>query len=142
MEEVLIPQGYIDLGRLMQDFVEEHSLNRSSVLMKQSFLETIVNGPIGSRLFQVGFERGLLVFDLFESIIDSPSQIRSSSGRSLLLIRHYGSFLVSPEVYVKESDYAMRIEPVTVNGIDFWEFVDIDLHYNLKRNDPVLWTRE
>ena len=49
---------------------------------------------------------------------------------------------MSPEVYVKESDYAMRIEPVTVNGIDFWEFVDIDLHYNLKRNDPVLWTRE
>lgn len=139
MEEV-IPDGYTDLGWLPEEISEIQELNSLSVLAKESYLNDILRGEIGNELVCMGYERGWIEMELFENMVEHPNQIRDGGGGALLLICQDGGYWESADKYIEDRYYAMRIIPVTdKDGNSFWEFVDFDLQYNLKRQDYILW---
>ncbi len=88
----------------------------------------------------MGYERDWIEMELFENMVEHPNQIRDGGGGALLLICQDGGYWEYADKYIEERYYAMRIIPVTdKEGNSFWEFVDFDLQYNLKRHDTVFW---
>ena len=141
-EEVKFPDGYCEVSSLPSTFVEEYELETDVIIVKKSYLEQLRNGEFGNLLDSMGFDRYFIEENFLVSFAQDPLQIREMGGGALLLADMYGGYWTDSSSFHEPRCFAMRIVPVEIEGGRFWEFVDFDLHYNLKRKDRVLWKRE
>ncbi len=57
----------------------------------------------------------------------------------LLLVQSFPAYKTSNGMSVKEKCYAMRIAPIS--NENYYEVIDFETHYNLYRNDQILWKK-
>lgn len=138
IDDDFISDGYTYCGDIAENVVAELELSDWPVLMKDVYAAEIANGPIGKFLRMADIDYGCVGTDMFISVVGTPQQVRDGGGGALLFVTPFDGFTE----YGKKVDawcYAMRIVPVSVDGYDFGECVDFETHYNLYRNDAVLW---
>lgn len=131
----------IELAYFPDGVVNCLNLDSGLVMIGQSLLDGLYKSSTGIYLKNNDYdcsELGLTF--LFESLIGNPDQIREGGGGALLVVRSYVETMHYKNIPVC---YALRIAPAQdENGNRFYEVQDIDIHYNLKRQDRVLWKKE
>ena len=138
-----IENEYFEIGRMPQEVLMAVGVDDWPIKIKESELSAFGNDARGKEMDRLDLDTycgGCCA--RFDMMVNNPHQVRDAGRGMLLLVQSFDGYFVEGD-YVDKICFAMRItKAVDNNGDCFWEFVDIDLHYNLKRNDPVLWTRE
>ena len=130
---------YTDWGNLSQEACNDLGIESHTVYIKNSYVEEIDHGPIGKYLRTNDIDYDCLGIDMFVNLVEFPIQIRDGGGGALILINWSDGFKYQGKLTGKFS-YALRIiTNYDLEGNPFLEVVDIDIDYNMKRNDPILW---
>ena len=80
-----------------------------------------------------------LGIDSLANVVEFPTEVRDG-GNTLILIKAFKDYNLMCNA-MDERCYALRIKrQKDETGNDFWECIDFETHYNLKRRDPILWT--
>lgn len=131
----------IELAYFPDGIVDCLSLGSGLVMIGVPILDGLYKSSAGQYLKNNDYDcRELGLEFLFEDLIAYPDQIREGGAGALLVVR---SSVEMVDHRIIPACYALRIAPAQdENGNRFYEVQDIDIHYNLKRHDRVLWERE
>ena len=138
MEQVV--EEYFELGHLPQKVLSAIEMNDFPVMIKRSVLEMFENSPKGKEMGEMDIDACYGGSDArFEFMVEDPHQVRDGGQGAILLVQSFDGFFDQGNV-VDRFCFALRIKVSKDDKCnDIYEIQDIDLHYNLKRNDEVLW---
>ncbi|MBO7255053.1 MAG: hypothetical protein J6U79_01590 [Paludibacteraceae bacterium] len=141
IEETFVPKGYTYYGNISEELQINLELKDLPVLIKDSFEQEILNGPRGKFIRMADMDYDSIGTDIFMNIVEFPYQVRDSGNYTLLLIKSFDGY-VEYGKKIENWCYAMHIKLVSdQNGYEFYEVIDFETHYNLHRNDTILWQR-
>ncbi|MBO7255054.1 MAG: hypothetical protein J6U79_01595 [Paludibacteraceae bacterium] len=107
--------------------------------MKYSLAKEIEVGEKGTYLKKNDIDYASTGDLFFGGFVEYPHQVRNGGGNMLLLVQSFPAYKTSNGMSVKEKCYAMRIAPIS--NENYYEVIDFETHYNLYRNDQILWKK-
>lgn len=134
-----INDEYIDFGQLPEDIQEAVGLKHITIVMKYSLAKEIEVGEKGTYLKKNDIDYASTGDLFFGGFVEYPHQVRNGGGNMLLLVQSFPAYKTSNGMSVKEKCYAMRIAPIS--NENYYEVIDFETHYNLYRNDQILWKK-
>ena len=134
-----IEDEYTDWGGIDKEIRNALDLPDIPVLIKNSYISDIMNNSHGQFLRTHDIDYDCLGIDSLANVVEFPTEVRDG-GNTLILIKAFKDYnLMCNDM--DERCYALRIKrQKDETGNDFWECIDFETHYNLKRRDPILWT--